>query len=177
MKVGPNSHADCHQHCPITACVAQGMHMPPTKNMSGSASGDPQHTLHLSLGVDYNASIVLKVDEDTILSPPRLPLPDNNGWHDCTHRSSQLASSNHLDVIFELWNDRTSMDISGQAQLPNDRIKQNEQIPGLCLACRCFHGSAEGLCGLFMTGLKTFHRMQQHCCTLLLLMDLYVEYN
>ena len=41
------------------------------------------HTLHLSLGVDNDTSIVLKIDEYTILSPPWLSLTDHNSWHNC----------------------------------------------------------------------------------------------
>lgn len=43
-------------------------------------------TLHFSLWIDDDTSIVLKIDEDTILSPPWLPLPHNHSWHDCRHR-------------------------------------------------------------------------------------------
>ena len=39
----------------------------------------PRRTLHLSLGVDDDACIVLKVDEGALLSPPRLALADDNG--------------------------------------------------------------------------------------------------
>merc|ERR1712046_78576 len=39
-------------------------------------------TLHLTLGIDNDASVVLKVDEaSTINPPPRLALPYNNRWH------------------------------------------------------------------------------------------------
>jgi hypothetical protein len=38
-------------------------------------------SLHLSLGVDDNTGVVLKVEEDTIPSPPRLPLSTDNSGH------------------------------------------------------------------------------------------------
>ena len=39
----------------------------------------PMRTLHLALGVDDDARVVLKVDEGALLSPPRLALADDNG--------------------------------------------------------------------------------------------------
>ena len=39
-------------------------------------------SLHLSLGVDDNTGVVLEVEEDTIPSPPRLPLSADDGGHD-----------------------------------------------------------------------------------------------
>lgn len=39
-------------------------------------------TLHLTLGVDNDTGVVLKVEENTVLSSPRLGLTDNNSRHD-----------------------------------------------------------------------------------------------
>lgn len=39
-------------------------------------------TLHLTLRVDNDTSVVLKVQVGTILSSPWSRLSDNNGWHD-----------------------------------------------------------------------------------------------
>lgn len=39
-------------------------------------------TLHLTLGVDNDTGVVLKVEEDTIPSPPGLPLSTDNSGHD-----------------------------------------------------------------------------------------------
>jgi hypothetical protein len=39
-------------------------------------------SLHLSLGVDDNTGVVLEVEEDTIPSPPRLPLSADDCGHD-----------------------------------------------------------------------------------------------
>lgn len=43
------------------------------------------HTLHLPLGVDNDACIVLEIDEDTVLPPPGLPLANHHSWQHCTH--------------------------------------------------------------------------------------------
>jgi hypothetical protein len=40
-------------------------------------------TLHLALGVDDDACIVFKVQEDAILPTPRFALADDDGGHDC----------------------------------------------------------------------------------------------
>ncbi len=47
-----------------------------------------QLTLHLALGVDNDAGIVLKVDEGAVLSPPRLALPHHHGRMHCTQSQS-----------------------------------------------------------------------------------------
>lgn len=39
-------------------------------------------SLHLSLGVDNDTGVVLEVEENTVLSSPRLGLTDDNGGHD-----------------------------------------------------------------------------------------------
>lgn len=39
-------------------------------------------TLHFSLRIDNDASIVLKVKENTVLPPPRSPLTNNDRGHD-----------------------------------------------------------------------------------------------
>ena len=38
--------------------------------------------LHLTLGVDDDTGVILKVEEDTVTSPPGLALADNDGGHD-----------------------------------------------------------------------------------------------
>lgn len=43
-------------------------------------SGDGR-SLHFTLGVDNNTSIVLEVEGNTILSSPSLTLTDNDGGH------------------------------------------------------------------------------------------------
>ncbi len=40
-------------------------------------------TLHLALGVDNHAGVVLKVDVGAVLPPERLALPHHNRGHDC----------------------------------------------------------------------------------------------
>ena len=49
-----------------------------------------KHTLHFSLNVDDNTSIVLKMDESAILASEEFPLPDDDGR---VHLFSQLGLS------------------------------------------------------------------------------------
>lgn len=56
-------------------------------------------TLHLTLGVDNDTSIVLEVKVDTILSSPGLRLADNNGGHDLlTELRLTLLDGSHNHV-------------------------------------------------------------------------------
>jgi hypothetical protein len=41
------------------------------------------HTLHLSLGVNDDAGVVLEVDEGAVLPPPGLALPNDHGREHC----------------------------------------------------------------------------------------------
>ncbi len=47
----------------------------------GDWSGDGR-ALHLTLVVDNNSGIVLKVDECSVLASPGLSLSNNYSWHD-----------------------------------------------------------------------------------------------
>jgi len=56
-------------------------------------AGDSR-TLHFALRVHDDTSVILKVEEDTILSPPRLSLPHNDGGHRCTKISVRITGGN-----------------------------------------------------------------------------------
>jgi hypothetical protein len=49
-----------------------------------SQQNGKSRTLHFALGVDDDARVILEIDEDAILAPPRLPLADDNRRHNCS---------------------------------------------------------------------------------------------
>lgn len=55
-----------------------------------------RRTLHLALRVDDDAGVVLEVQEHAVLAAPRLPLADDDCWHDCSvgqHKQSDFDPS------------------------------------------------------------------------------------
>lgn len=64
----------------------------------GNGAGDGG-SLHFSLGVNDDASVVLEVDESTLSSSPRLSLSDNNGLqHLLSQFGLTLLDRNHHHI-------------------------------------------------------------------------------
>ena len=65
---------------------------PQVGGLLGDGTGDGR-ALGLTLRVDDHASVVLKVDEDTVLAAPRLALTNDDARHDCAAATRHAATT------------------------------------------------------------------------------------
>lgn len=54
-------------------------------------------TFHLALGVDDHTSVVLEVDEDSVLPSERFPLSHNHALEHCAHTPQKTEPHRHAD--------------------------------------------------------------------------------
>jgi hypothetical protein len=94
-------------------------------------------TLHLSLVVDNDSAVVLKVDEHTILPPPSLALSDHYCWEhlltqlrlallDCGHDHVSNTCSSHMHVYSTPMIVSTSIRSSGTGAITTAHNSRSE---------------------------------------------------
>ena len=69
------------------------------ESLLGSNGKQRKRTLHLSLGVDNDSRIVLKIYEDPVLPPPGFPLAHHHCWQHCKHRQTVRTSASHRPCV------------------------------------------------------------------------------
>ena len=68
--------------CSLPDGASRGSNLrPKISSLLSNRTGNTR-TLHFTLGVDNDTSVILEVEEDAVLSSPALSLSDDNGRHD-----------------------------------------------------------------------------------------------